>query len=80
MCKQGQQANKFFIILSGSLAVRLFIPAAKAELTLNSMDAGTSFGQLGLLRHRPVRRYPEQAGALAVDRRVTSSHVLRSAP
>lgn len=55
VCKQGQPSAKFFIILSGSLAAKLFVPAAKADLTLNFMSAGTSFGQLGVLRNRPVR-------------------------
>ena len=50
MCEQGAPANEFYVIMSGSCVVRAWMPSTEAQVTVNSMDAGCSFGELGLIR------------------------------
>ena len=54
VCQQGQESKEFYVVLSGSLSVRLKIEAVNAELTLGILSAGQSFGQLGLVYNAPV--------------------------
>ena len=55
MCEQGQTATEFYVVMSGSVSVKCFVPAVESNMTLNTLSAGASFGQLGLINGSTVR-------------------------
>ena len=61
VCKQGDPSDRLYIVLSGLLAVKVFMPSVNQNITINTMDPGTSFGQLGLIRQQPVSAHPHPA-------------------
>jgi cytochrome P450/CRP-like cAMP-binding protein len=69
--RQGDAADRFYILLSGRAEVLNEYPGRK-EISLAWLEPGQYFGEIGLLENRPrtatVRAGPEGATVIALDR------------